>query len=481
MAVAIRKNSEVFLYQQVVTLIQNMKKEETLRPGDKLPSLRNLSQKLDISIPTVKQAYVELERLDVVTARPKSGYYLKAQILRMDKPKKCKPAIKPISVACRSLIEQVYEVVHAPDIIPLGIANPSFAHPSDKTLGRIMRRVISQSGAKANTYGAVDGYPPLKRQIAYRHLDYGLHIEPASVLITNGAQEALAIALQCVAKAGDVIAIESPTYFGLMELIESLDMMVLELPACSEEGLCMDDLQQAIEQHPIKACIFASAINNPLGSFMPDSKRKKMVEILESADIPLIEDDVYSDLYFAHSRPIPAQAWSKKDLVLTCGSFSKTAAPSYRVGWLINERYQNKARLLKRALSCSSSLLNQWTLSEFVRNGEYDRNVSQLRKVLRCNKERMAAVILKEFPEGTRISDPQGGAVFWVEFPVGVDTTELFHQLIEFNVSIAPGAIFSAANKFRRCARISFGLPWNADVENAIAIIGKVSKQQIHK
>lgn len=472
-----QKNSDEFLYQQVVTLIQSMKKQEALRAGDKLPSLRNLSQKLNISIPTVKQAYVELERLDVITARPKSGYFLKAQRLHLEKPKKRRLAAKPQNVRCRSLIEQVYEAVHEADTLPLGIANPAYAYPSDKTLGRIMRRVIAQAGHKANTYGSVSGYMPLKRQIAYRHLDYGLHLEADSVLITNGAQEALAIALQCVAKPGDVIAVESPTYFGLFELIESLGMLALELPACADDGICLDDLQQAIEQHPIKACMFASAINNPLGSLMPDKKRQRMVELLEEADIPLIEDDVYGDLHFSNSRPIPAQTWSKKGLVLTCGSFSKTAAPSYRVGWLISERFQDKARLLKRAFSCSSSLLNQWTLAEFARSGEYDRNVSQLRKVLRCNKERMAAVMLKEFPSETRLSDPQGGTVFWVEFPQGVDTTELFHRVIEHNVSIAPGAIFSAGNKYRRCIRISFGMPWSQEVEQAIALIGKLSKE----
>jgi DNA-binding transcriptional MocR family regulator len=479
MPIAIEKNSEKFLYQQVVTLIQDMKKDEALIAGDKLPSLRSLSQKLNISIPTVKQAYLELERLDVITARPKSGYYLNAQMLHLEKPKKCRPAIKPMNVSCRSLIEQVYDAVHAADSIPLGIANPTYAYPSDKTLGRIMRRVIAQSGSKANTYGAVTGYQPLKRQIAYRHLDYGFHIEPDSVLITNGAQEALAIAIQCVAKPGDVIAVESPTYFGLLELIESLGMLALEIPVCSEDGICLDYLQQALTQHPIKACMFASAINNPLGSFMSDDKRKEMVEILEDADIPLIEDDVYGDLYFGNSRPIPAQTWSKKGLVITCGSFSKTAAPSYRVGWLISERFQDKARLLKRAISCASSLLNQWTLSEFLRSGEYDRNVSQLRKVLRRNKERMAAQMSKKFPSGTRISDPQGGTVFWVEFPMGVDTSELFHQLVAQNVSIAPGSIFSAGNKFKRCARISFGLPWENKVEEAITLIGKLSKAQL--
>ena len=477
MSVAILKNTEDFLYQQVVALIRNMKTQGTLRAGDKLPSLRQLSHKLEISIPTVKQAYLELERQGLIVARPKSGYYLKAQLLQSIQPTKGRLPKKPVNVGCLSLIEQVHKAVHSPGMIPLGIANPASAHPSDKTLGRIMRRVIAQAGNKANSYGSFQGYVPLRRQLAYRHLDFGLQIDPDSVLITNGAQEALAIALQCVAKPGDVIAVESPTYFGLLELIESMGMMVMEIPVCSQEGICLDDLQQIIKEHPVKACMFASAINNPLGSLLNDQKRKRMVEILEENDIPLIEDDVYGDLYFCEKRPTPAQAWSKKGLVLTCSSFSKTAAPSYRVGWLLTDRYMTKAKRLKRAMSYSSSLLNQWALSEFIRSGEYDRNVSQLRKVLRCNKERMAALMLQEFPAGTGISDPQGAGVFWVEFPAGVDTTELFHLAAEQKVSIAPGAIFAPGKKFKRCARISFGQPWSSDIENAVKVLATISKK----
>ena len=476
MSVALVKQSEDYLYQQVVTLIRSMEDDGTLRPGDKLPSLRKLSHKLNISIPTVKQAYMELERQGVVIARPKSGYYLKAQLLQCIKPKKSRLPTKPVNIECLSLIEQVYEAIHIPGVIPLGIANPAAAHSSDKTLARIMRRVISQAGSKVVSYGSFAGYAPLNREIAYRHLDYGIHIKSDSVLITNGAQEALAIALQCVAKPGDIIAVESPTYFGLLELIESLDMLALEIPVCSEDGICMDELQQIISQHPIKACMFSSAINNPLGSFLSDDKRKLLVEILEDNDIPLIEDDVYGDLYFGDKRPTPAQAWSTKGLVLTCSSFSKTAAPSYRVGWLITEKYLSKAKRLKRALSCSSPLLNQWVLSEFLRSGEYDRNVSQLRKVLRRNKERMISLMLQEFPEGTRISDPQGAGVLWVEFPEGIDTTELFHRAIAKKISIAPGSIFSPGNKFKCCARISFGLPWTTDVEQAITVLGELTR-----
>jgi len=294
------------------------------------------------------------------------------------------------------------------------------------------------------------------------------------VLITNGAQEAIAIALQCVAQAGDVIAVESPTYFGILELIESLGMMALEIPLCPDDGIWFEDLERALSSHPVKACLFSSSISNPLGSFMPDEKRQRLVELLESRDIPLIEDDVYGDLYFTEQRGTPAQVYSRKGLVLSCASFSKTAAPGYRIGWLMAGRFGAQARRLKRALSCSSSLLSQWALSEFVASGEYDRNMRALRQVLKRNKNRMAGQIHAAFPQGTRVSDPKGAGVLWLELPVGNDSETYFHRALERNISIAPGALFSPGNKFKRCIRVSYGVPWSADIENAIQVLGKL-------
>ena len=481
MSFAVERETEDFLYQQVINLIRDMKTRQTLRPGDKLPSLRGLADKLNVSVPTVKQGYQELERLGDIEARPKSGYYLKAASSEHHPPKRIRLARQPVKVKRQSLIEQVYDAIHTPGVLPLGIANPVAAFPSDKTLARTMRRVMAMAGTQAISYGPMDGFAPLKRQLAFRYLDFGLKVDPDDLVITNGAQEALAIALQCVAKAGDVIAVESPCYFGILELIESLGMMAYEIPVCPEDGIWIEDLEKAIEQQSITACVFSTAISNPMGSCMPDANRKKVVEILEQKNIPLIEDDVYSDLYFTDKRCIPAQGYSKKGLVITCASFSKTAAPGYRVGWMITSRYNDSARRYKRALSCSSSLINQWTLSEFIASGDYDRNMVKLRRTLCCNKERMISSIKRYFPNEIRVSDPQGGGVLWIELPGGCDTVTLFHQALSKNISIAPGAIFSPTNKYSRCFRISFGLQWSNELDMAIKTLGELTKQLIQE
>jgi DNA-binding transcriptional MocR family regulator len=472
------KSAPEFLYQQVIDFVEQQEKNGALRAGDKLPSLRKLSRQFDISVPTVKQAYIELERQGTISARPQSGYYLKAKQARTLLPMRAKWACcEPVEVSCRSLIEQVHDVVHLPDTVALGISNPIHAHPPDKALARLMRTVISRVAEKAVSYGPVNGDPKLRLNLAFRYQEQGVAVNHEDIIITNGAQEALSIALQCVAQRGDIIAVESPCFFGLIELIESLGMKALEVYTCTEDGVCSTELAKVLDQHPVKACLFSSAINNPLGSMMTNEQRQELVKLLESRDIPLIEDEVYSDLYLTEKRPIPAQLYSEKGLVLTCSSFSKTAAPGYRIGWLLPGKFEECAKRIKRAQSCSTPMLQQWTLSDYLMSGEYDRHLQVLRKTLRYNCERMRALVAEHFPKEVCISKPQGGSVLWIRCRSHVNTSDFFSQAIAEGVSFAPGEIFSPSGKYKNFMRISFGVQWCESVDKAVVSLGKLVHQ----
>jgi len=464
-----------FLYQQVIQLIKDMSEQHVLLPGEKLPSLRKMATNLNISIPTVKQAYQTLEDQGLIEAREKSGYFLKAVAIARSLPKRVKLSREPVIVNKQALIEQVYSAIHQVNVVPFGIANPVAAAPTDKALARNMRRVMTIAGNSAINYGPMDGFVPLKKQLIHYYLGFGIGINIDELVITNGAQEALAIALKCVTKPGDAVAIETPCYHGIIELIESLGLKALEIPLCPDNGIWLNDLEQALNDHDIKACLFSTAISNPVGSFMNDKNRKQMVELIESHNVVLIEDDVYGDLYFTPQRGTPAQTYSKKGLVISCSSFSKTAAPSYRVGWLIAGKYAQQARRYKRALSCSTSLINQWTLSEFIASGEYDRNLKVLRQRLRMNKDRMRFCLQQAMPKNTRISDPQGGCVIWLDLGGEYDSQKLFLLALEVGISITPGLIFSATSKYKSCFRLSYGVQWSEQMERAIITLGELT------
>ena len=473
---AIDRTTEDYLYSQVVDLISEQVKSGALRPGDRLPSLRRMSDKLEVSIPVVRQAYLELEARGRIEARPKSGYFVQAQRQSRLVKVKCKDC-KPVEVRCRKLIDRVYDAIHSPGVLPLGIANPCMALPATKTLHRAMKRVMARTEDRSLTYAPMTGDPGLKHQIAYRYLNQGGAVDPDDIIITNGGQEALSIALQSVAKRGDVIAVESPAYMGILELIESLDMKALEIETCPLEGVNLDALERSLNNHEVTVCVFSSSIYNPLGCASSDEDRQRLVELLESRNIPLIEDDVYGELLFDGPRPKPAQFFSRKGLVMTCASFSKTAAPGYRIGWLLPGKWLESARKYKRALSCSSGLLAQLTLAEHMAIGDYDRHLKRLRSALKQNAERMISAVERSFPTDTGVSLPVGGSVLWIELPGSVDSAVLFDKALAEGISIMPGTVFGAQNRYRNFIRLSFGHPWSEALDNGMDRLGRLINQ----
>ena len=470
----INKEEHTYLYRQVIDLITENIDTGTLRSGDRLPSLRKMSQSAGVSIPTVRQAYIELERQRRIESRPQSGFYVRP--LSGNDIVNPAPSSrgKPVCLDCRSLMERVYDGINNPDLVPLGIANPCMAKPAAKSLHRAMKRVMARSEERSLGYSSTLGEASLRRQIAYHYLDtIGVHVEPEHIAISNGGQEALLLALQAVASPGDIIAVETPTYHGLLELIDSLGMLAVEVETCPEEGVTLGELRRTLEQHDVKACMFSTTLGNPLGVTMPEHGRREMVEILEEFDTVLIEDDVYGDLRFDGVRPTPAQFLENSERIITCGSFSKTAAPGYRIGWVVTEHYIDSIARLKRAFSCSSGHLQQLTLADFMASGDYTRHLKVLRPILKQNADRMSALVAEHFPATTRTSRPVGASVLWLEMPKGVDAIQLFDEAMAVGISIAPGQIFSPSNRYGNFLRLSYGHPWSEKTDNAIRWLGQ--------
>ena len=468
------KQSDTFLYQQVIDLIANNIETGTLLPGDRLPSLRKMSRSAGVSIPTVRQAYVELERQRKVESRPQSGYFVRHFAANDIVLPTRTESVDPAPLRCRPLMERVYDGVNNPDLVPLGIANPTMAKPAAKSLHRTMKRIMARAEERSIGYASTLGEPLLRRQIAYHYLDViGAKVDPEDICITNGGQEALLLALSAVASKGDVVAVETPTYHGMLELIDSLGMLAVEVQTCPEQGVTLSELQHTLEKYSVTACMFSTTLGNPLGVSMPADDRAQLARMLEEHDVALVEDDVYGDLLFDDSRPVPAQFLGSKARILTCGSFSKTACPGYRIGWVVAPGYIDDIARLKRAFSCSSGLLQQLTLAEFMASGDYGRHLKSLKPVLKRNSERMMALVSEHFPEKTRTSRPVGGSVLWLELPKGIDAERLFDDAIQAGISIAPGQIFSPCACYTNFIRLSYGHPWTEKTEAAIEWLGQ--------
>jgi len=466
------------LYDQIATELEALIAGGTFRPGDRIPSVRGLAKQRRVSVATVLQAYRGLENKGLIEARPQSGYFVAARSWRHPlEPATSRPAKRATQVNVSELIMRVMQATHDPSLIRLGAALPSPELLPTVQLNRCLASAGRRPNPLAANYSIPPGNPALRTQIAKRAMDAGCSLSPDEIVTTCGAMEALYLCLRAVTKPGDTVAIESPSYFGVLQCIESLGLKALEIPTHPRDGLSLEALAYALDAQRVHACLFVLNFNNPLGCCMPDAQKEKLVAMLAERGIPLIEDDIYGDLSFSDPRPRTAKSFDRQGMVLLCDSFSKTLAPGYRVGWCAPGRWQRSVEHLKMVTTVATATLPQIAIADFLANGGYNHHLRRIRRLYAEKVRLVSQAIGHFFPEETRITRPSGGYVLWVELPENVDSLELFDRALAAGISIAPGPIFSAKGKFRNFIRLNCGNPWSAPIERAIESLGRMTRQ----
>ncbi len=464
------------LYVRLAADIGRLIETGTLKPGERLPSVRAMCASRHVSTATVLQAYYLLEGRGLVRSKPRSGYFVSAHWrTQPPEPAATTPPRRSTAVDVSDLVFEVLEATKHREVVPLGSAFPS---PMLFPLPRLAQ-MLGAAARSLDPWATIESLPPgnyeLRRAIARRYVECGAHVPLEEIVVTSGAMEALSLSLQTVTRRGDVVAIESPTFYGALQLVEALDLRAVEIATHPGEGVDLGALDQAIRRHPIKACWFMTSFQNPLGSLMPDDKKRELVRLLARHDIPLIEDDVYSELYFGERRPKPAKAYDQKGLVMHCGSYAKCLAPGYRVGWAAPGRYAQAVQRRKIMTTLSTNVHAQAALAEYLRHGAYDHHLRQLRATLERQQSDMLDAIHRHFPTGTRVSQPQGGYFLWLQLPEGVDALAIHRRALRKGISIAPGPIFSPQRGHRNYVRINYGHPWTDAIERAVAEIGRIA------
>jgi DNA-binding transcriptional MocR family regulator len=465
------------LYERVACQISHLIDQGTFRPGERIPSVRGLSRQMGVSLSTVMAAYDLLENRGVIEARPQSGYYVRARCVGPTHPEKQgKPsaAAVPKTLSVDDICVMLLGSPRNRDLVPLGgaLPNPELL-PLDR-LTRTLSAVTRQHKQQSVAYDMLPGHRTLRNQIARRATTAGCFLTPDEIVTTHGCSEAVNLCLRAVCKPGDTVAIESPMFFGFPQMIRMLGLRAVEIPSDPIEGMSLSALSYAIEHHAIAACIAIPNFSNPLGSCMPDEKKKELVALLAGNDIPFIEDDIYGDICFRQDRPVVAKAFDRKGMVLLCSSFSKTLAPGYRIGWVTPGRFQSQVESLKVLSHGATSMPTQLAIGEFLANGGYDHHLRKIRKVYEKQTLAMARMVEDCFPAGTTVTRPQGGFVLWVECPPYVDALKLYHLSLDAGISIAPGPVFSVKGKYRNCVRLNAGF-WNRRTEEAIAVLGQLT------
>ncbi|MFN0245852.1 MAG: PLP-dependent aminotransferase family protein [Kofleriaceae bacterium] len=471
-----------YLYEHLADELGKAIDRGALRAGDRLPSVRRLAQERSVSVATVLEAYLRLENAGLIEVRPKSGHFVRGRTVHTAEPRAPRACLTPSKVTVSDAYERILSAMRDPELLPLGCATVDPSYLPIGALNRIINQITREISTVGARYEGAPGLLTLRRQVARRAAEVGVAITEHDLCTTVGATEGLSLGLRAVAKAGDVIAVESPAYFGVLQAIASLGMRALEIPAHPRTGFDVTAFEETLRAGtPIAALMIAPTVSNPLGSIMPDDERERLVKLTRRYDIPVIEDDVYGELVWdgAHPRPLRSFAGPSEDShVLLVSSISKTLAPGYRVGWIAGGRWHDRVVRLKYGQSLACPTLPGMAVAEFLSSGGYDRHLRRLRSALAGNVERYREAIALQFPDGTRVSSPRGGFVLWVELPAGIDALALHEAALRKRIVVAPGPLFSARHRFANFIRISAGTPWSDRVAEGIRTLARLTTRE---
>ena len=464
------------LYIQLVEdIIENIE-ENIYKPGEKLPSIRHMSEARGISIMTVLKSYQELLARGYLISKPQSGYYVTA---RQDLNAVHKPVelSSPKHVEMPDMTRMVLLDSSDETLIPLGSGVPSQNLLPVTKLSRISAKLLQSEQIPLQITGSVEGSPELRLQLAKHMFLAGTPTQADDIIVTCGCNEALFIALSVVCNPGDLVAVESPCYFGVLQILQELGLRAIEIPT-TDDGINPDALRAAMETNPIKAVYVNPNCNNPRGGIMSEADKKKVAAIIEEYNVPLIEDDSIGDLYFGKTRPGTIKAYDRKGLIIYCSSFSKILAPAFRIGWIIPGKFRKQVIQFKHALNLATSPLPQQAIAQYLTHGSIDRQMHKARAAYRQKAESMAAYIQEMFPQGTTVSNPQGGFFLWVQLPSKIDAMNLYYRAREKNISLAPGEMFSVNNTYSNYLRMN-AAPFTPEMKPIFKILASLIDEML--
>jgi DNA-binding transcriptional MocR family regulator len=461
------------LYRQVADQIAEQIRSGLFRPGDRIPSVRRLCSQYSVSLTTVIEACRLLEDWRLIEIRPQSGHYVRSPSTRRPEPNPSASQTEARRIDA-SLAIQLNLGIGNPQQPTLGAAVQGSDLMPMAALNRLMGEVLRRDPVSCHSYDAPPGSPALRQAVAQRGMEAGYSVSPDEIVVTSGAKEAVYLSIRAVTRAGDTVAIESPTYYALLEVLSSLGLKVVEIASHPSLGINLDDLESILGGQPIAAIVLVSNFSNPTGACMTDEAKRRLVDLLERYNVPLVEDDVYGELVFEGPRPKAIKAFDRLGLVLYCSSYSKTLSPGLRIGWSIPGRYQNDVELLKLVVNQATATAPQLVVAAFLGSGGFDRHLRRVRRMYREQMAQMIGAVGRHFPSDTRMSNPSGGHVLWVQLPDYLDAMVLYRAAAEQGIQIAPGPMFSPSGGYRHFIRLNTGFPWSERTEQQISQLGQL-------
>ncbi len=462
-----------FRYQVLSKQLTQGIKSGRWKSGERLPSVRELCLSQSLSKATVLHALHQLEAEGLLEARPKSGYFVKAakqHKQRPPQPSLSKPT--PQSVNVPTLFRDIMKHSAAFDILPGAGGNEASSHiiELNRHISRAMR---NHPENKAMYYNEPAGDLALRSQITERYRQFDLSINPDQFCITSGCQNALFLALMTTCKPGDNVIVESPAFYGVLQLLEQLQLNVIEVPASAETGLDINAFESTLKTWQVTACVVTPAFATPTGATIPDQNKARLMTLADHYDIAVIEDDIYGDLFFG-TRPTPLKALDSQERVILCSSFSKALSRDLRIGWISGGRWHEKITQLKLVTHLASSQSLQQGLASFMAEGCYRRHLGHYRQRLKQQRDQLVGVIRDYWPNSTLFSVPEGGLALWLEMDSSLNMQAAYLRALEKSIILTPGSLFSATGQYQNYLRLSFTHPITGARKKALQTLAAI-------
>jgi DNA-binding transcriptional MocR family regulator len=461
-------------FREIADELATLIDKRLLRVGDRVPSVRSATHKHHVSPGTVIRAYQDLEARGVIESRARSGYFVCGRPpKRLAEPAQFKAIRNSTPVDVNDLIFEVFEAIKEGAVIQFGSAfvNPELFPIEMSRAGAAAARALKPAAILEDL---PPGNPELRRLIALRYLDIGSVVAADGIVITTGALEAISLCLRAVTRPGDTVAIETPTFFPILQMLEWMGLRATEIATDARKGINLESLERALEKGSIRACIVIPAYQNPLGASMPEEHRRALARLAERYKVPVIEDAAYAELYFGVNRLRSVKSFDRGGWVLHCGSFSKCLAPGYRIGWAAPGRYMREVWESKLMSSLTTAPVCQEAIVRYLKRGGFEQHLRRLRQTLSVRCQEMMRAVSYEFPSDCRMTRPDGGYMLWVEMPESVDVLELYRRALTAAVSILPGPIFSAQRNYGNFMRLNFGHPTVAQIRRGVSMLARL-------
>jgi len=468
-----------YRYQKVACRVEQLIREGTLKQGYRIPSLREMSSLMGVSLNTVREAYSTLEAQYLIEAVPQSGYYVRTLKKEFNPLPAVDPSrFDPEKVSLCRVMSSYQETGEDGSETQMGVSSLDSSFYPSAQMARILQEVVRSNSREAFDYHMPPGYRPLREQIALINGEEGTHFQADDVVMTNGCHEAVFMALQILCRPGDTVAVESPCYFNFFQMLETLNLKVVEIPSVPGEGFSLDTLRYVLETQKISAFFCIPNFSNPLGTCLSVEKKQALVDLLASFKVIMIEDDIYGSLYFGKKRPPTCYSLAGEGNVILCSSFSKSLGPGLRSGWIVPGKFREEIIRLKTLLNLGNNSLQELCMARYLEGRFYFKHMKKIRPLAGKQMGQMKRTILESFPAGTKVSAPEGGLVLWATLPGSFNTMELYRRGMKERLFFAPGKLFSLKRDYSSSLRLSFG-NWNVQIEQAVRRLGELASDMM--